>query len=166
MGAGPGAAKQVQPTDPIDSSAYSLSIWAPFDPPTEMLFNAAESTRQVQVDSGGAGVLMERVYVWSGQEHPLIGVVDIEARARLQAKLDSLKISGPCQMHTIGDLQSLVDEARGILGGPMVTWGPSSAPAEPYAEASPVNSLLAFTKHLEWLIAIFKDVPNTWVSIR
>lgn len=111
-------------------------------------------------------MLMERVYVWSGQEHPLIGVVDIEARAQLQAKLDSLKISGPCQMHTIDDLQSLVDEARGILGGPMVTWGPSSAPAEPHAEASLVNSLLAFTKHLEWLIAIFKDVPNTWVSIR
>ena len=162
----PDAALPVNPIAPIESPRYSLSIWGAFDPPNEMLFNATESQRQVIIDPGGAVALVERVYVWSVQDDPLAGVVDVDARTRLQARLDSLKIDEPCRMRTIADLQSLVDEARRILGGPMVSWSPSLTPTEPRGEGHRLNSLLAFTKHLEWLIDVFKDVPHTWVSLR
>lgn len=156
----------MKPIAPSESPRYSLSIWGAFDPPNEILVNATESQRQVMIDPGAPVVLVERVYAWSVQDDPLVGVLDVEARTRLQASLDSLKINEPCRMRTIADLQSLVDEARRILGGPMVSWSPSSTPTEPPGEGHRINSLLAFTKHLEWLIDVFKDVPHTWVSLR
>ena len=156
----------MKPATHSESPRFALTIWRTLSTPTGTLFSDDQSRRQTQIDKTGAGELVEPVFTWLIPDDPLAGIEDTEARECLQTQIVALRIDAPRETRTIGCLQSLLDKAREVLDGGTIHWNHSQAAADTGREEPLVNSLLALTKQLEWLMAVFKDLPNTWVSIR
>lgn len=156
----------MNPATLSESPRFALTIWRTLSTPSGTLFSDAQSQRQTRIDRTGAAELLEPVFTWFIQDDPLAGVEDTAARERLQAQIAALSIEVPQEKRTIGCLQSLLDESRKVLKGGTVHWNDSQAAVDTGSGEPLVNSLLALTKQLEWLMTVFKELPNTWVSIR
>ena len=134
--------------------------------PTQVLFSETDSQRQVEIDRAEPATLVEPVFSWTVQDDPLAGVECAEARKRLQLALAALAIDEPYHQRTISHLQPLLEEAQKLLDTDTVRWSLSQSPADTDGDEPRLNALLALTNQIQWLVAMFRDLPNTWVSIR
>lgn len=151
------------------SVKFTLTIWRDFVPPRPLAINTQEDGRQVfDSDSG----LQEQVYSWPFREDAFAGVADDESRNELHECLVSpFADSNPPserQLETLRDFiaaSEKVIDAGGVSCVQSESWRDGST-EEGEHDRVEINSLLALTVHLKWLVACFGDRPGISVSIR
>lgn len=97
-------------------------------------------------------------------QDPLGGVESTDKRLRLQALFESLRLDVDPTQRTIDRLESLLDVSRQVLADRGVVW--SLAPLESVDGETRLNALLALANQIDWLLEVYRDLPNTWVSIK
>lgn len=107
-----------------------------------------------------------RVFQWFMQEDPVGGVVAPKDRDRLRAQIASLRLQVDPTQRTIDRLELLLRTSRQVLARDGVIWSQSEAQQNPVGGETRLNALLALANQLAWLLEVYKDLPNTWVSIK
>ncbi len=112
--------------------------------------------------------LQEEVYSWATSEDPLVGISNDSVRQQLRDYLfDRLEASRPPSERGIDVLRELVTIAEKAIESGKTEWTTSqSRPDDGEDIADQVNSLLALTLHLKWLVGCFADRPGISVSVR
>ncbi len=111
--------------------------------------------------------LHKEVFGWRMPEDLFAGIADEGDRDKLKAALfDKMAIEIDPNERPIDSLQSFIDVANKILDANRVEWIGSRNPFGDDDEEKRLNPLLALVNHLSWLIGMFKDMPNTSISVR
>ena len=147
-----------------ESSGFTLSLWRSFAPEAEILTTDPASQRDIQLHTPEATRPKVRVFQWSMLQDPLGGVESTDKRLRLQALFESLRLDVDPTQRTIDRLESLLDVSRQVLADGGVVW--SLAPLESVDGETRLNALLALANQIDWLLEVYRDLPNTWVSIK
>ncbi len=159
---------------PDDATVHrTLSIWREFRPSRPLAHRSAGDS-PVVFDSDSAteadSALYEEIYRWHVREDFLAGIGDDGDRSAVNNALKKLDPSNPPSVRHPGVLQDFICLARSTLNkgvvGP-VLWDDTAAdPLGRETHPVEVNSLLALTLHLEWILACFGDRPGISVSVR
>ena len=142
-----------------------LSIWRDFVPGRRL--DSWDDKTDTHRIVGSEFNLREEVYSWHLWEDFRDGIVDDEARRRLEEQLRRLDLSRPPSERQLGVLEDFIAEARKTIGSDMAGLSPIQNPPigdEDVPDA--INALLALTLHLEWLSRCFADRPGISVSIQ
>lgn len=159
---------------PDDTNIHrTFSIWREFHPSRPLAHRSAkEATVVFRADSPADADtgLYEEIYRWHLREDILAGISEDDARRNVDDALKRLDAKLPPSARHLGLLQDFVDLAREKLNegkaGPVLRNDTEGAPLDREDDPVQVNSLLALTLHLEWLIACFGDRPGISVSVR
>lgn len=151
------------------SVKFTLTIWRDFVPPRPLAISTQEDGSQVfDSDSG----LQEQVYSWPLREDVFAGVSDDESRQELHDRLvNRLADSNPPSERRLDVLRDFIDasekviDARGVICVQSESRFEENTDNEVYDRVA-VNSLLALTIHLKWVVACFGDRPGISVSVR
>lgn len=146
-----------------ESSGFTLSLWRSYAPETEILTTDPASQRDVRLHTPEGTRPKVCVFRWSMLEDPLGGVESQEKSRRLQALFESLRLDVDPTQRTVARLEPLLDVSRQILASGGVVW--SLAPRESVDGETRLNALLALANQIDWLLEVYRDLPNTWVSI-
>ncbi len=151
------------------SVRFTLTIWRDFVPPRPLAISTQGDVRQVfDSDSG----LQEQVYSWPLREDVLAGVSDDRSREDLHDRLvNRLADSNPPSERRLSVLKEFIDASEKVLeaGGVSCVQSESRVGENGDNEEDDrveVNSLLALTLHLKWVVGCFGDRPGMSVSIR
>ena len=155
---------------PTDTSVkLTLSIWRDFVPSRPTAFIADEESRQVfDADS----ILQKEVYSWRLREDVFAGILDDETRRCLHKRLvEQLSDSKDPSERRLEVLRGFVDASQKAIVAGQVRPVPSESRINGEFEAEEldqieVNSLLALTIHLKWIIACFDKRPGISVLVR
>lgn len=148
------------------SPRFTLSLWRPFAPETEVLTTDPASQLDVRMHAAEGTRPKVRVFQWSMLDDPLGGVEAPAERTRLQALFESLRLDVDPSHRTIDRLGPLLDLARQVLASDGVVWSHTQAPQESGEGETRLNALLALANQIAWLLEVYRDLPNTWVSIK
>ena len=112
--------------------------------------------------------LQEEIYAWQTSEDPFDCISDTEMRNKLrQLLVDRLDPSLPPSGRRIAVLRDFVANAETAIANGHVEWALGKGLNSDGEEGvTPVNSLLALTLHIKWLIACFERRPGISVSVR
>ncbi len=155
---------------PTDTSVeFTLSIWRDFVPSRPIAFVTDEEARQVfDADS----ILQEKIYSWRAREDVFAGILDDETRRGLHERLvEQLSDSKDPSERRLEVLQGFVDASQKAIVAGQVRPVPSKSRTSGEFETEEldqieVNSLLALTIHLKWIIACFDKRPGISVLVR
>ena len=151
------------------SVKFTLTIWRDFVPPRPLAISTQEDRRQVFDSESG---LQEQVYSWPLREDAFAGVADDEDRKKLHERLvDQLADSNPPSQRRLDVLRDFIAASEKVIDAGGVSFVQSESRHEGNAgeeehDRVEVNSLLALTIHLKWLVACFGDRPGISVSVR
>lgn len=155
-----------------ESSKLKVSVWNAFVPDTALIMAATSpsaseaspsSMKQLAPENSG---LHKEVYGWRMVEDPFGGVVDVEKRNELkQLLLDALSIDLQPSERSIATLRAFVQKSQVVLDSGKVEWSGSQSAVHEDEERR-INSLLAFTNHLSWLIDVFEEQPGVSITVR
>ena len=151
------------------SVKFTLTIWRDFVPPRPLAINTQGDGRQVFDSNSG---LQEQVYSWQLREDALAGVADDQSRKELHEHLvGRLADSNPPSERRLDVLRDFIDVAERVMSAGDVSCVQSESRFDENAENEEhnrveVNSLLALTIHLKWVVACFGDRPGISVSVR
>ena len=148
---------------------FTLTIWQDFVPRRPLAISTQEDGRQV---FGSESELQEQVYSWPLLEDVFAGVSDHERRQELQDLLvNRLADSNPPSERRLDVLRDFIRasekviDARGVSCVQCESRFEENTDDEEYDRVA-VNSLLALTIHLKWVVACFGDRPGISVSVR
>lgn len=151
------------------SVKFTLTIWRDFVPPRPLAINVQGDGRQVFDSESG---LQEQVYSWPLREDVFAGVSDDESRKELHERLvNRLADFNPPSERRLEVLRDFIAAAESVIeaGGVSCVQGESrlggNGDNEEH-ERVEVNSLLALTLHLKWVVGCFGDRPGISVSVR
>ena len=156
------------PRDTI-SVEFTLSIWRDFVPPRRVALSTDEAGPQV---FDGNSSLQEQVYSWPVREDVFAGIPHLDTRQDLRERLfDRLADSRSPAERRLSVLQEFVDASQRAIDDGEVSASPSQSRVIEDLEANEsdpiqLNSLLALTNHLRWIISCFGDRPGISVSVR
>lgn len=151
------------------SVKFTLTIWRDFVPRRPLAINTEEDGRQVLDSDSG---LQEQVYAWPIREDAFAGVYDDDTRKDLHDRLvNRLADSNPPRERHLVVLHEFIDASQKLIDAGGVSYVQRQSRSEGNLddeERDPVevNSLLALTTHLKWVVACFGDHPGVSVSIR
>ena len=151
------------------SVKFTLTIWRDFVPPRPLAINTRGDGRQVFDSESG---LQEQVYSWPLREDAFAGVADDKSREELHERLVSrLADSNPPSERRLDVLRDFVEVAEQVINAGGVSCVQSESRFDENSENEEhhrveVNSLLALTIHLKWVVACFGDRPGISVSVR
>ncbi len=150
-----------------ESSSFKISVWSAFAPQTDLAIDTGSGEPQVRVVAKQSSGLHKEVFGWRMSEDLFAGIADESDRDKLKAALfDKMAIDIDPNKRSIDSLKSFVDVANEILDANRVEWIGSQNPSGDDDEKGRLNPLLALVNHLSWLIGMFKDMPNTSISVR
>lgn len=150
------------------NTKWTLTIWRDFLPARPLVLPSDQGNKVLGSDSG----LQEQVYSWRMREDPFAGIPDEEARKDLHDRLVSaLERSKPPADRHLGVLKDFVHAAEDLIEAGKVSWSPNQSRSDEDADHEdgsqvPINSLLALTTHLKWILACFGDRPGISVLVR
>lgn len=153
----------------ILSVKFTLSIWRDFIPPRRLALSTDDAAPQV---FDGNSSLQEQVYSWPVREDVFAGIPDLDTRQDLSKRLfDRLADSRSPAERRLSVLQEFVDASQLAIDDGEVSPSPSQSRVIEDLEADEadpieINSLLALTNHLRWIISCFGDRPGISVSVR
>ena len=147
------------------SSPFKISIWKSFTPRGTLVAQGPEEEDRQLIYPDN---LQEEVYSWATSEDPLDGISDDSLRQRLRDHLfDRLRASRPPSERGIDVLREFVTIAETAIASGKTEWTISQSRSDDGEDiADQVNSLLALTLHLKWLVGCFADRPGISVSVR
>ena len=155
-----------------ESSKLKVSVWNAFVPENALIMAAVDesaeagapsSMKELAAENSG---LHKEVYGWRMVEDPFGGVLDSDRREELKALLlDALSIDIQPSQRSIFSLRAFVDRAQAVMASDRVEWSDSQSAAIDDEEHR-LNSLLAFTNHLSWLIDVFEEQPGVSITVR
>ena len=150
-----------------ESRPLKISIWKDYVP------NRTLIARDSQVDDGVSKLvnrdnLQEEIYSWQTSEAPFDGVSDVNVRGELHhLLLERLNPSCPPSKRRIRVLEEFVSKAETEIATQRVEWALGQSPIDGDDEGvAPVNSLLALTLHIRWLVECFENRPGISVSVQ
>lgn len=150
-----------------ESFSFKISVWSAFVPESDLAMDTGSDEAAVRVVAKQSSGLHKEVFGWRMPEDLFAGIADESDRDRLKAALfDKMAIEIDPNERTIDSLRSFVDVANKILDDNRVEWIGSRNPFGDDDEGNRLNPLLALVNHLSWLIGMFKDMPNTSISVR
>ena len=136
-------------------------------PETDLAMDTGADEPAVRMVAKQSSGLHKEVFGWRMPEDLFAGIVDEGDRDKLKAALfDKMAIEIDPNERPIDSLQSFIDVANKILDANRVEWIGSRNPFGDDDEEKRLNPLLALVNHLSWLIGMFKDMPNTSISVR
>ncbi len=147
---------------------WTLTIWRDFLPARPLALPSDQGNRVLDSDSG----LQEQVYSWRMREDAFAGIPDEETRKGLHDRLlSALDDSKSPADRRLGVLEGFVQEAESLIKAGKVSWSPSQSRSDEDADHEDgsqvqINSLLALTTHLKWILACFGDRPGISVLVR
>ena len=151
------------------SVKFTLTIWRDFVPSRPLAITTDEDGRQIY---GSDSELQEQVYSWPLREDAFAGISDYEIRTDLHARLlHRLADSNPPSERRLEVLKDFIEASEQVIGAGGVSCVQSESRLEENSDNEErlrleVNSLLALTIHLKWLVACFGDRPGISVSVR
>ena len=150
-----------------ESSSFKISVWSAFVPETDLAMDTGPDEPVVRMVTKQSSGLHKEVFGWRMLEDLFAGIADESDREDLKVALfDTLAIEINPKDRSIDNLKSFIDVANRILDANGVEWIGSRNPFGDDDEGKRLNPLLALVNHLSWLISMFKDMPNTSVSVR
>ena len=154
---------------PGDTSVkLTLSIWRDFVPPRPLIRTDEEGSRIFDSDSG----LQQLVYSWPLREDAFSGIASDGTRSDLHNRLvHRLADSKPPSERGLDVLREFVEASEAAVNEGQVSPLPSESrsdenPGDEGYDRVHVNSLLALTIHLKWIVACFGHRPGISVSVR
>ena len=150
-----------------ESPPFRISLWKDYVPARTLIAtDSRESTGVSKIlirDN-----LQEEIYAWQTSEDPFDGITDTAIRNELhQLLVERLNPSAPPSKRRIRVLREFVTKAETAIGTQQVEWVLGKSQANDDDEGiAPINSLLALTLHIKWLISCFERRPGISVSVR
>ena len=142
---------------------FTLTIWRNFVPSRPLAINTQEDGRQLfDSDSG----LQEQVYCWPLREDAFAGVFDNKCRKDLHDQLvNRLADSIPPSERSLDVLREFIATSEKVIDEGKVNCVQSESRIEENAvdeehDQVEVNSLLALTIHLKWVVSCFGGHPG------
>ncbi len=150
-----------------ESSSFKISVWSAFAPQTDLAVDTGSDDPAVRMVAKQSSGLHKEVFGWRMPEDLFAGIADESDRDKLNAALfDKMAIEIDPNERSIDSLKSFIDVANEILDANRVEWIGSQIRFGDDDEERRLNPLLALVNHLQWLIGMFKDMPNTSISVR
>ena len=116
--------------------------------------------------------LQEEVYTWRLREDIFAGISNDRTRKDLHDRLvERLDDSKPPKERRLVLLKDFVEAAEAAIDSGAAAYSPSESrtaedPDDEDQSQVEINSLLALTMHLRWLLACFGNRPGISVSVR
>ena len=149
-----------------ESPPFKISLWKDYVP--ERTLVTADSGQT----SGASKILIrdnlqEEIYAWQTSEDPFGGITDAAVRKEIrQLLVERLNPSLEPSKRRVSVLNEFVAKAESAITARQVEWGLGGNQSNDDEEVAPINSLLALTLHIKWLIACFERRPDISVSVR
>ena len=151
------------------SVKFTLIIWRDFIQQRPLSISTREDGRQF-FDSDSE--LQEQVYLWPIREDAFAGVFDDESRKDLHDRLvNRLADSNPPSERRLEVLLDFIQASEKVMDAGKVRCVQGESRLDENSENElhdrvEVNSLLALTIHLKWIVACFGDRPGISFSVR